>query len=380
MTESINLIWSLFVFFYSYKLIFIFITQEYFKKFSKNKADRQPFISIIVPARNEENNISNCVQSFLNQNYPKNKYEIIVVNDNSTDKTAEIVQEFCNKFNNIKLINAPVLPENWTGKNHASYLGYLNAQGEYLCFIDADVTAVNNNILQKSINFALFEQTDLFSLSPMQTVVSIEEQLLLPGIFLAIAGDLNIRLINSSNKKYAVASGQFLMFKRSSYEQIGTHLAIKNIINDDLTWARIIKANNLKLNFSLAKKDQLLARMYTNTDTIIKGFIKNLADMIAPTYQKLVLEIFFISTISFGAYFVPISLFLFDLPNSIFLTSIISSISFWLIIISSSLQLRSSPLIIIWTPLSFFIYLILLYKSFIIKNENRKIIWKDRIY
>ena len=288
-------IWFITVLIFIYRLILIFISQIYFKKIAKIKNTNYKFISIIIPARNEEENINKCIESFAKQNYPKDKFEIIVINDNSTDKTLEIIENLAKIYKNIKPIDSPILPKNWSGKNHACYIGYLNINrdSEYLCFIDADTYANSNKVLEDTMNFSLNKNLDLLSFSPMQSLISIEEKLFLPAIFLGIAGNININFINNQNKKEVVANGQFMLFKREIYEKIGTHETIKNIINEDITFARIIKKSGLKLFFAFATKDQFNVRMYKNIKSAWNGLIKNIADTIEANDKKIVTESIF---------------------------------------------------------------------------------------
>ncbi|MDO8454105.1 MAG: glycosyltransferase, partial [Sulfurimonas sp.] len=126
-TAVFMLLWLVFVVIFEYRLINILFSQKYFKRISSLMQDEKPFLSVIVPARNEEVNIALCLNALLEQNYLYERYEIIVVNDNSTDATQSIVEKFAQEYPIIKLVNAPILPKDWAGKNHACHTGYLHA-------------------------------------------------------------------------------------------------------------------------------------------------------------------------------------------------------------------------------------------------------------
>jgi glycosyltransferase involved in cell wall biosynthesis len=372
--------WLLFVVIFEYRLINIVLSQKYFIRISAQEQNEQPFLSVIVPARNEEASILVCLNALLEQNYPREKYEIIVVNDNSTDKTQSMVENLAQEYPTLKLVNAPALPENWAGKNHACYIGYLEAKGEYLCFIDAD-TEAGKELLQNCVNFALYEKTDLLSFSPMQKIISAQEKLTLPAVFLCIAGAFNINDVNNPHHRRAIANGQFLMFKRSGYEAIGTHKVIQNEINDDITFAKIIKENGFRLFLSIGTKEQFSARMYHGIASVWKGFSKNLSDIVnINSMTGLIQQTIFVGTLSIGAYAMPLSLLFSDLSgvNTIFLT--IGTLSFWSIIFFSALQLRLSIFYMVLIPISFWFYLILLYKSYQLKFIKNSREWKGRYY
>ena len=100
-----------------------------------------PFISLIIPVRNEAKRIVSCLESLSRQDYPTVLFEVIVVNDHSEDETREIVESFTSHNPGFRLLDSPVLPGEWSGKSHACHVGSIEARGDYLCFIDADVTA-----------------------------------------------------------------------------------------------------------------------------------------------------------------------------------------------------------------------------------------------
>ena len=202
-----------------------------------------PHVTIVILARNEELNIERCVSSFLKQSYPRDRLEIIVVDDNSTDSTAAVVRKVMDDHPELKLITAEELPAGWTGKNHACWTGAGQARGKWYCFVDADVVA-DPHLLETAMQFAESKHLGLLSINPFQELVSVSERCLLPGIFFGIAGTMNFKRINDPESPDAIANGQFMLFSRSVYESIGGHGAVRNVIMEDIALARIVKRSD----------------------------------------------------------------------------------------------------------------------------------------
>jgi chlorobactene glucosyltransferase len=236
-----------------------------------------PFVTIIIPARNEEANIERCLNSFLKQSYPRSQFEIIVVDDNSTDNTAPIVRSMMGDHPELLMIGAEKLPAGWTGKNHACWTGANNARGEWYCFVDADVVS-EPQLLETAMHFADSRQLGLLSINPFQELVSISERCLLPGIFFAIAASMNFKNANDPARPEAIANGQFMLFKRSVYESIGGHKAVRSEIMEDIALARLLKRSDYPVCWVFGD-DMIRTRMYQSFSNIREGFSKNIADI-----------------------------------------------------------------------------------------------------
>ena len=142
-----------------------------------------PRFSVLVPARNEESNIGNCVQGLLAQDYPD--FQIVVLDDNSTDRTWEILQSYASKDSRLKLIKGKPLPDDWLGKHWACHQLADQADGEYLLFVDAD-TLHEPCMLKKSASAMLTERADLISALPCQVVVTWSERLAVPAFYVGL--------------------------------------------------------------------------------------------------------------------------------------------------------------------------------------------------
>jgi len=215
-------------------------------------------------------------------------YKIVVVNDQSTDKTASIASKIIGSKRNVKLLHTPALPEGWVGKNHACHRGVMNEKSDYFCFIDAD-TRPSEHLMSASMIHCLKNNVDVFSVSPMHDMKSVSERLFLPGIFLAVSNSLNIRKMNSKKSKKGITNGQFIMFKRESYEAIGGHEGVKNIFAEDIALGQLAKEAGLNLNFVVTNKNIFSVRMYTGFRSIWEGFAKNMNDI---THAKTPLRVF----------------------------------------------------------------------------------------
>ena len=150
-------------------------------------------MTVIVPVRDESANIADCLQSLLSQRYPASRFDVVVVDDESTDDTPLVVQSLAEKNAQLRLLRSPALPRGATGKSHACWIGAraVPAHSEWLCFVDADVRA-EPVLLASAVRAAANEGLDLLSLAPRHELHSFAERLVLPcGLFtLAFTQDL----------------------------------------------------------------------------------------------------------------------------------------------------------------------------------------------
>jgi chlorobactene glucosyltransferase len=237
-----------------------------------------PHVAVVVPVRDESANIAGCLQSLLGQRYPVSRFDLTVVDDESTDDTASIVQLLAESNAQLTLLRSPALPRGATGKSHACWIGAraVPAHSEWLCFIDADVRA-EPLLLASAVRAAAQEGLDLLSLAPRHELRSFAERLVLPcGLFtLAFTQDLRQRQAQGSPE--TTTSGPFMLIRRTSYEAVGGHAAVRSAICEDLALARRMKQHGGKV--VLRSGDRLLsARMYTGWTTVWSGLAKNLVE------------------------------------------------------------------------------------------------------
>lgn len=232
-----------------------------------------PLLSIIIPARNEARNIERCVRSVLGTQY--SPIEVIVVDDRSTDDTAERVEPAAG--GRLQLVRGVDPPPGWFGKQWAITQGYRAARGELLLFTDAD-TRHEPELIPRAIAGLRAERVELFSVLPRQEMRTFWERLIQPHVFLALeAGVGDLRLVNRTRIEWrAIANGQFILTTRAAYDGVGTHEAVKDTVADDLRLAQVyVRANK---DIFLAYATNFMAtRMYASLREIVAGWSKNLA-------------------------------------------------------------------------------------------------------
>jgi chlorobactene glucosyltransferase len=295
------------------------------KKYPALDDSELPFVSVLVPARNEELNIKNILISLLNQNYPK--YEVIVLNDHSEDITGKIIDEIKAEYPELKILNGKPLPDGWTGKCYACTQLYEASSGEYILFTDAD-TVHNSNSLRDSVTIALNRNTDMLTLFPKMIMVSLSEKIIMPMLWFTIMMLLPFYFVDKKGfTKFSAGIGPFMMFKRTAYEKIGGHYSVKNALVEDVWLARKIKEHNLQL--AVEDGQQMLSvRMYRNFGEIWQGFSKN----IFAGFQFSTFSLFSVNLLYILLFFFPFILFVIEL-------SLYSGMSYMLILLSIQISI-----------------------------------------
>jgi len=228
-----------------------------------------PELSVIVPARNEEATLGACLDSLVNQSGLQ--YEIIVVDDASTDRTRQIAQS----YSQVAVISAGPLPPGATGKNNALVAGAHHAQGNWLLFTDADTVHRADSLL-RSLTEARNRQVDLLSYSPEQEVRTFWEKAIMPVIFSELAAWYRPAEVSDPQMPAAAANGQFILARRDAYDAIGGHAAIAGEVLEDVALARRFKRAGYKIFFRYGA-DIVRTRMYRSFAALREGWTKNLA-------------------------------------------------------------------------------------------------------
>ncbi|HSZ60636.1 MAG TPA: glycosyltransferase family 2 protein [Terriglobales bacterium] len=228
-----------------------------------------PEVSIIIPARNEEANLPACLESLTAQSGVR--FEIIVVDDASTDRTHEIADS----FGLVQMISPSPLRENRTGKNNALIAGAKQARAPWLLFTDAD-TVHQPGSLQRALAEAKKEQADLLSYSPKQVVVTFTERAVMPVIFAELAAQYPPHKVRDQNSKIVAANGQYILVRRAAYDAIGGHAAVASEILEDVALARLFRNVGYRVYFRYGA-DAVRTRMYRNWKQLREGWTKNLA-------------------------------------------------------------------------------------------------------
>jgi cellulose synthase/poly-beta-1,6-N-acetylglucosamine synthase-like glycosyltransferase len=233
--------------------------------------DNLPPVAIIIAVRNEEEDLANALQSVCNLNY--SNYRIIVVNDRSTDRTSEILQEFKIKYPHITVATVTELPAGWLGKNNALYQGYLSSTEEWMLFTDADIE-FQPDALAKAMSYAVTNNLDHLSILPK--VVS--RSPLLNSVLATFTIMLMLHLkpwhAKKPKSKGYVGIGAFNLVRRTAYEKIGTHTTIKLRPDDDLQLGFKIKRAGLRQDV-LIGGSYITLEWYKNLQQFNNGLLKN---------------------------------------------------------------------------------------------------------
>lgn len=240
-------------------------------------ADRDlPFVSILVPARNEEGKIGRCLDSLLKQNYPN--FEIIVIDDRSVDGTAAVIQSYAARDARIKKVNGKDTPPGWTGKCNALAHAVGYASGDWFFFTDAD-TFHHPNSIRDAVSHGIQNKADLVSFMPMQELGSFWEQVLMPTLLGSFLLGDPFHSVNDPHANKAYAYGQYVIARRSSYLAVGGHQSVRDEILEDHALARVFKAKGYKILVADGKT-LYSVRMYTDLESMWLGWTKNLYSLI----------------------------------------------------------------------------------------------------
>lgn len=253
------------------------------------EADELPALCFLVPARDEEENVERCVRSLLSQDYPRERLSVVVVDDGSRDRTEAVVRAIAAEDDRLRVVQAPALPRGWKGKVNACCAGVeASPQGvEWLCFIDADVWA-KPSLARSAVISALHGRTDLLSLAPKLELRSIAERLVIPCGFYILAFTRDLARTQQPDNDEAVATGQFMLIRRSAYEAVGGHAAVRTAICEDVELARLMKRRGHRV-LLLDGARFVNARMYDSWGELWPGFAKNLTEMLGGPARTIVI-------------------------------------------------------------------------------------------
>jgi len=344
---------------------------------SQKNNTNSKLVSILIPARNEEDVIESTIKSITNQSYQN--YELIILDDNSSDATKSIIQKHAKLNHKIEQINGSPLPSGWLGKNWACHQLSEKAKGEYILFIDAD-TNIDKFILQDSIVALQKEKIDLLTLVPGRDTKLIADHAMKKIISWFIVCWLPMKLAMNLNAPFLSATfGQFMLFKKSSFTQIGGFIAIKDNPVDDFQLGRNIKRSLFKwMLYDAAFR--ITTRTYNTNKDLISGYSKNIFPALG--YSISIFLIIFLILLSFviGST-LPIVLYFLGLLHNqelilLCITLLILLFISWEIV---TIRFKYS----IFTPFSFPILislvLLLALRSFI-DNVFYSLTWKGRSY
>ncbi|MFZ4455491.1 MAG: glycosyltransferase [Bacteroidales bacterium] len=229
-------------------------------------------VSVLIPARNEEDNISKLLSDLQAQSYQN--IEILIFNDQSEDDTHTVVNKFAAQDSRIRLIESDGLPEGWLGKNNACHSLSLQAKGDYFLFLDADVR-IGKHLISRTVQFSKTNQLGLLSIFPKQLMLTRGEQLTVPMMNVILLSLLPLVLVQKSKRpSISAANGQFMLFDAAIYREQLPHSKFRSEKVEDIATARHFKENHLSVACLLGD-EELTCRMYSSYDEAINGFSKN---------------------------------------------------------------------------------------------------------
>jgi len=344
-----------------------------------------PLISVCVPARNEERNIRACLEGLLAQNYPN--FEVIVLDDRSTDATPKILYQLAAKNNKLKIVGGSDLPVGWAGKPHALYQASAAARGEWLCFVDAD-TFLSPATLSSCYVKAIEANADMFTIMTFQIMGSFWEKVVMPLVMTALSVGFSPRNVNDPRRKDAIANGQFILIKRSVYEAIGGHESVKDQIVEDKAIAEQVKWNGYRL--IVADGMQVArTRMYTSLPEMWEGWTKNMYLGLRDRPSLLWLGVFGAFVALVAALFLPIWPLLgmvWYLRSGDWLAGLVifESLILWSYLINVRAKVAKkmdiSPWYAFTTPLGAAIFAAMMITSAIRVISGKGVTWKGRAY
>ena len=344
-----------------------------------------PFISACVPARNEERNIRACVESILAQDYPN--FEVIVLDDRSTDTTNEILIDIAARSARLKIIHGSDLPKGWAGKPHALFQASAAARGDWLCFVDAD-TFLSSETLSSCYAKAIETNADMFTIMTFQILGSFWEKVVMPIVMTALSVGFSPRKTNDPTSKDAIANGQFILIKRSVYDAIGGHKSVKDQIVEDKAIAEQVKWSGYRLivanGYSIAK-----TRMYTSLPEMWEGWTKNIYLGLSDQPSLMLLG-------AFGAFLLLVAALILPLwpllgifwylhgGGWLALMVILKSLVFWSIAIYArarvAVGMRISPWYALTFPMGAAVFAAMMFASAWKVVSGKGVTWKGRLY
>ncbi len=344
-----------------------------------------PLISVLIPARNEQQNIQRCVQAVLAQDYPN--FEVLVLDDRSTDATPGILAELSKDEPRLAVLFGAELPQGWAGKPHALHQAAKSATGEWLCFVDAD-TFLAPNALSAALAASHANGADLYTMLTTQLMGTFWEKAIQPLIMTALSVGFSPRKINDPKRRDAVANGQFILIKRSVYDAVGGHAAIRNQIVEDKALSEQVKWNGYRLimadGYAMAS-----TRMYTSLAALWEGWTKNIYLGLKDSPAMLLLGAFGAFLALMAAIFMPLwplfgLVWYFNGGGAPALLVLAEALVAWVVLIHARAEVARKMGISGWyafsTPLGAGVFAAMMFSSTWKVLSGQGIRWKGRTY
>ena len=353
-------------------VIWTILNGLFLPRIKKGHGENLDRISILIPMRNEQRNVKQCISMLKQLTYPQ--LEFIIYNDQSTDLTGQMLYQEIEGDARFRVIEGVELPSNWVGKVHACHQLQRVATGKYLAFIDADVT-LSSHIFEKVVPLMRENKIGLITGFPHFMYSNWLDRLVLPMMHFLVNFHLPVALANYTKWPAATAAnGTFLFFEREAYEKMGGHLVVKNSLLEDVEIARAMKKSGMRVLLVNLSKDSS-CKMYTSAFETWQGFSKNTFNGLNYSFRNAVLFVLFYSV----TYVFPLVL----LINSIVFSNWLYAIPYILIVIQrmvSDFKSKTPLYYALFMPLSSLAMLIILCNSIYLYQTKRSYVWKGREY
>jgi chlorobactene glucosyltransferase len=269
-------------------------------------AHRRPRVTVVIAARDEEDELPSTLDTLLAQDYPD--LEILVVEDGSTDRTRE---EILARAPRVQCRDPPPLPDGWTGKNWACWTGARAATGEWLLFLDADVRT-HPSAVRTAVDWATAQNADLMTLATRVETLGFWERVVLPIFVQLTLTSFRAPHVNRDDSRAAIANGQFWLTPRTTYFELGGHEAVRSIVQEDVALSRRYRAAGRRLRIAWGP-ELAITRMYRSRSEMFQGLLKNLSgsDYSAPRLLGAWVGLFALFLLPLGL--LPFALFFDDL-------------------------------------------------------------------
>jgi chlorobactene glucosyltransferase len=349
----------------------------------KNTSNGTPKVSVILPARNEERYIGRCLDTLVSQDYPN--FQIIAINDSSTDKTAKIIQDYSEVDPRVILVNAPPKPDGWAGKNWACYQGYLRSDGQILMFTDAD-TEHASNTMSLAIRHMLSHTLDALTAVPHLVCNDFWTKITLPALATFLHTRFSPLRVNDPKVKTGYFFGSFFTITRVTYEAVGTHEGVRQELVEDGALGGKVKSSNFKMKMVRGERyiDAIWARDLT---TLWHG----LRRLMIPLYYQdkvgaalMTLAVFFILLVPFLA--LPYTIFASGFAGNISteILILIQAAAIVVLIFTTALQcsmgVYQNPVYALGAPLSGALVSFGFFSAMLDAARRRPVSWRDRQY
>ena len=352
----------------------------YLDKF-ENTSKSSPKVSIILPARNEEEFIGKCLDSLIEQDYEN--YEIIVIDDSSDDTTGKIISEYAKKYSKIIPVSARPKPEGWMGKNWACMEGYRKATGELLLFTDAD-TNHSKNILSLAVAHLISFNLDALSAIPRMLTFDFWTKITLPMISTFLHTRFSALNVNDPSKKIGYFFGSFFILKRKTYEEVGMHEGVKQEIIEDGALGKKVKESGYKMK--MVRGEHLIDAVWARDKSTLWNALKRLMVPLYLQNGKIAVGIFFavlfLLFIPFPIFTVSVSLPIKTTSaNILCITAAIASILIYIgAIIEAKVGLELRFVYALFAPLGSLVVVLGFLGGLLQAKSSSSVTWKERSY